>query len=80
MNSQTEVERQASRREAEAQVVAEAVQSVEQEQEQRLWMTFAEAASVEEKGRLKSNYSDNGRSHRGPCVTECLTGTRGSGG
>ena len=36
-------------------------------------------ASVEEKGRLKSNYSVNGRSHRGPCVTECLTGAMGAG-
>ena len=57
MDSQTEVESPALRREAEAQVVAEAVQSVEQEQEHRLWTTFAEAASVEEKGRLKINYS-----------------------
>ena len=47
MDSQTEVERQASRGDAEAQVVAEAVQSVEQEQEQRLWTTFAEAATVD---------------------------------
>lgn len=46
MDSQTEVERQASR-EAEAQVVAESVQSVEQEQDHRLWTTFAEAATVE---------------------------------
>lgn len=45
MDSQTEVERQAARREAEAQVVAEAVQSVDQEH--RLWTTFAEAATVE---------------------------------
>ena len=47
MDSQTEAERQASHREAAAQVVAEAVQSVEQEQEQRLWTTFAEAVTVE---------------------------------
>jgi len=45
MDSQTEVERQASLRDAEAQVVAESVQSVEQEQEHRLWTTFAEAAT-----------------------------------
>lgn len=45
MDSQTEVERQAARREVEAQVVVEAVQSVDQEH--RLWTTFAEAATVE---------------------------------
>ena len=45
MDSQTEVERQASLREAAAQVMAEAVQSVEQDH--RLWATFAEAATVE---------------------------------
>jgi RND family efflux transporter MFP subunit len=47
MDSQTEVERQAALDEARAQVVAESVQSVEQEQEHRLWTTFAEAASVD---------------------------------
>ena len=45
MDSQTEVEREALRREAEAPVAAESVQSVEQEH--RLWTTFAEAATVE---------------------------------
>jgi RND family efflux transporter MFP subunit len=45
MDSQTEVERQASLREAVAQVMGEAVQSVEQDH--RLWATFAEAATVE---------------------------------
>ena len=47
MDSQTEVKRQASLREAEAQVVAESIQSVEQDQEHRFWTTFAEAATVE---------------------------------
>src|SRR5580765_3893971 len=47
MDRLTDVERQAMRREAEARVVTEAVQSVEQEQEQRLWTTFGEAATVE---------------------------------
>jgi len=47
MDSQTEEERQASLREAAAQVVAEAVHSVVQEQEDRRWTTFAEAATVE---------------------------------
>jgi len=47
MDSQTEAGRQASRRDAEAQVVAESVQSVEQDQEHRLWTTFAEAATVD---------------------------------
>ena len=45
MESQTEVERQAFLREAAAQVMAESVQSVEQDH--RLWATFAEAATVE---------------------------------
>jgi RND family efflux transporter MFP subunit len=45
MDSQTEVERQASLREAVAQVMGEAVQSMEQDH--RLWATFAEAATVE---------------------------------
>ena len=45
MDSLSDVERQALRREAEARVVTEAVQSVEQEQ--RLWTTFGEAATVE---------------------------------
>ena len=45
MDSLTEVEREALRREAEAPVAAEAVQSAEQEH--RLWATFAEAATVE---------------------------------
>lgn len=47
MDSQTEVEHQASLREAEVQVGAEFVRSVEQEQEHRLWAAFAEAATVE---------------------------------
>ena len=45
MDSQTEVERQASLREAAAQIMAESVPSVEQDH--RLWATFAEAATVE---------------------------------
>jgi RND family efflux transporter MFP subunit len=45
MDSQTEVERQAFLREAAARVMAESVQSVEQDH--RLWTTFAEAATVE---------------------------------
>ena len=45
MDSQTEVEDEALRCEAEAPVADEFVQSAEQEQ--RLWTTFAEAATVE---------------------------------
>ncbi len=45
MDSQTEVERQASLREAAAQIMAESVPSVEEDH--RLWATFAEAATVE---------------------------------
>jgi RND family efflux transporter MFP subunit len=45
MESRTEVEHQASLREAAAQVMAESVQPVEQDH--RLWATFAEAATVE---------------------------------
>lgn len=45
MDSQTEVERQASLREAVAQVMGEAVQSVEQDH--RLWAIFTEAATVD---------------------------------
>ncbi|TKB71988.1 MAG: efflux RND transporter periplasmic adaptor subunit [Nitrospira sp.] len=47
MDSQTDVERETSRREAAAQVVTESVQSLEQEQEHQLWTAFAEAATSE---------------------------------
>src|SRR5262245_9685045 len=47
MDSLSDVERQALRREAEARCVTDAALSTEQAQEQRLWTTFAEAATVE---------------------------------
>ena len=45
MDSQTEAEREALRRDAEALAVTESVQSAEQEQ--RLWAAFAEAATID---------------------------------
>jgi len=64
MDSQTEVERQTSLRDAEAQVVAESVQSVEQEQEHRLWTTFAEAATdLESRRRIRCDEQAELRRH-----------------
>ena len=47
MDSQTKEERESISRQAGAQVMGESVQSLEPEEERRLWATFAEAATVE---------------------------------